>query len=166
MHPCDGYSQAMNLVALREALRLLRNQSDLGVRDIPGVNASTVHRIENTRKNKAYEPEISSVEAIARACGKSLVQFLTTVEDVSETLGPGPTRDVLEALRDARTVKQVQGFLLLPEQARAAVALSQVRTSGTARRQAGGPKPGPKRARRAKSPKARRRSSGHDTSET
>lgn len=120
MHKCDRYCPTMDLIAVREALRLLRVQANKSLEQIDGLNRSTVHRIENVRGAKArrYSPELSSVARIIEACGSTLGAFFTKLDALSQS----PTSvDVLDKLSDEQTVRQVLWFLELPEVAREAM---------------------------------------------
>jgi hypothetical protein len=98
---------------VRDALHVLRVQSRKGVRGIPGLDKSTVHRIESTKRRKVHAPELESVEAIVTACGSSLGAFFTKIDHARETLGESQTADVLAALSDEQKARQVIAFLTL-----------------------------------------------------
>jgi transcriptional regulator with XRE-family HTH domain len=160
MQECDRYLAAMDLIAVREALRLLRVQSDKSLDEIEGLNRSTVHRIENVRgvKGKTYSPELSSVARIIEACGSTLAQFFTKLDALSQTLENEP--DLLDKLADEQTVRQVLWFLKLPESARRAMTLVPPPKLAPTQPQAAGPTPAPIRAARTTHRPDRRRPSG------
>lgn len=151
----------MNWVTVRDALRVLRVERVRGVRRIAGVDFSTVHRIENTKKYPKHVPKLESIEAILVACGSSLGAFFTTLDRAARKTGQPPVSTVLDALGDERTVEQMLGFLGLPEQAREAVRLHPRRTSEPGQGPALGSTPGPKPVTSTKSPAKPHRSSAH-----
>ncbi len=110
---------------VRRGLRLLRHQQHLSLDEIPGLDRSTVHRIENVKGSPGYSPSFESVAHIVEACGYTLWEFFRRLDGVMKN-GNGII-DVLDALQDEAIVKQVQGFLALPEPARRALAASGTR---------------------------------------
>ena len=163
MHECDRYSGPVDWNAVRHALRALRVQSKKGVRDIPGLNKSTVHRIENTKRRTKHAPDLGSVESILLACGSSLGRFFTQMEALQAHLGAPRSADILDALADEKKARQVIAFLSMNEQARAAVAASLA-----ARDEAPAPfaesRRAPMTATRTKPPVSPRRSAGRGRS--
>jgi transcriptional regulator with XRE-family HTH domain len=164
MHECDGYWPQMDLRAVRDALRLLRNQSGLSLDDIAGLDRSTVHRIENTKGDPDYKPELTSVALIANACGYTMARFFATLDTVTETLNEVERPDVLSELTDARKARQVAGFLGLRDEARQALALSG--TLGPVQGRPGEPRRGTKKARRTTKVRGSRRSSVRGKADT
>lgn len=122
MHKCDRYLAAMNLLAVREALRLLRVQADKSLDEIPGLNRSTVHRIENVKGDRDYSPELLSVGRIVEACGSTLAEFFTRLDALRPVMDQHP--ELLTRLADEETARQVLAFLDLPIRARRALAAS------------------------------------------
>lgn len=132
----------MDVRQLRDALRVLRVESGLGVRDVPGLDKATVHRIENTREYPRYQPTITSVATMVAACSVySLATFLATLEKIATM---PDAADLLSKLTDARTVQQVHAFLTLDDGVRQALASTRPppRTSDTSQPPIGAPTPG------------------------
>lgn len=163
MHRCDGYSGCMNLKAVRDALRVLRVQSGKGVRDIDGLDKSTVHRIENTKKEPDYSPELSSVALMVEGCGWTLARFFADYEKF--TAVEPDAESLLAALREGRNVKQVRRFLQLPVEIRDVIAATVKPTTGSHGASQGqspgrGPTLATTRVRRTKSGRDQHRRSG------
>jgi transcriptional regulator with XRE-family HTH domain len=148
MHECDRYWLAMDVRAVREALRILRTQSGLSLDDIEGLDRSTVHRIENTKGDPGYKPELTSVALITKACGYTLARFFATLDDVVATISDAGRPDVLAELSDARKLRQVAGFLLLRDEARQVIALAHGGRPETDPGRSGTPTRAPKKANR------------------
>jgi hypothetical protein len=149
---------------VRDALHVLRVQSRKGVRGIPGLDKSTVHRIESTKRRKVHAPELESVEAIVTACGSSLGAFFTKIDHARETLGESQTADVLAALSDEQKARQVIAFLTLDASVRDLLSTTRPRLPAGSAAQAlelvDVSKRAPKTGARTKHPTTPRRSSG------
>lgn len=89
----------MNFDVLREALRQARHQAAVvrkGVQRVgmtlkeaaaaTGLNISTIHGIENVRREPALKPELDTIERLSAAYGLTLSSFFARIEDL-------PTQD-------------------------------------------------------------------------
>lgn len=89
-----AYSHDMDFHALREALRRARNQTPhtrKGVQKLgltldeaaaaSGINRSTIHAIENVKREPALKPELETIEALVLAYRSKLSVFFRRIED-------------------------------------------------------------------------------------
>lgn len=162
MRKCDRYWRRMELKAVRDALRVLRVHSGKGVRGIPGLDKSTVHRIENTKKEPDYSPELSSVAIMVEGCGWTLARFFA---DYEKFIAAEPdAASLLALLREGQNAAQVRQFLGLSAEIRQLILVTAPRQATRTADQAQSPSRGPKlattRVRRTKSEPAPHRRSG------
>lgn len=92
----------MDYGVLREALRRARLSTEVerdGVRrkmtlndaaDASGLNRSTIHAIENVRREPLLRPELDTIERLVAAYGLTLSSFFAQVEHVPTTLADSP----------------------------------------------------------------------------
>lgn len=75
---------------VREVLRQIRNERGVTLRALEassGIDESTIHRIENTRKYPNHKPDLETVDAIVRGLNLSLAEFFAQVEPGQELSG-------------------------------------------------------------------------------
>lgn len=69
--------------ALREALARMRNQSGLtldGLAEASGIDRTTIHRIENTKKRIKHNPDLETIERLVCGAGQTLSGFFRQIE--------------------------------------------------------------------------------------
>lgn len=84
----------MLVMAVREELRRLRDQRDWTQGELAsraGVEVTTVHRVENTKRMPDYQPDFDSIERLVKAFGFTLSRFLLQIEGLPAAQPPSTT---------------------------------------------------------------------------